>query len=125
MPWNLKSDRPIYTQLMEQIQIMIASGIFPAGSKLPPVRELAAEAAVNPNTMQRALLQLESNGLIYSQRTSGRFVTEDEGKIMQIKNSLAADLVHKFLFKMNQLGYDGQHTKELLEKVMGEEEQNG
>jgi DNA-binding transcriptional regulator YhcF (GntR family) len=110
---------------MEQIQIMIASGIFPAGSKLPSVRELAAEAAVNPNTMQRALLQLESNGLIYSQRTSGRFVTEDEDKIMQIKNSLAADLVHEFLFKMNQLGYDGQHTKELLEKIMREEEQNG
>lgn len=100
MPWELKSDRPIYSQLMEQIKLMIVSGIFPAGSKLPPVRELAADASVNPNTMQRALSQLENEGLLYTQRTSGRFVTEDVQKITSIKNSIAVYLIRELLDKM-------------------------
>ncbi len=69
MAWNLQSDRPIYAQLVEQIQRMIVTGVFPAGSRLPSVRELAVEAAVNPNTMQRALARLEEDGLLYTQRT--------------------------------------------------------
>ena len=77
MGWNLKSDRPIYAQLIEQIELMIVSGMYPPGAKLPSVRDLAADAAVNPNTMQRALSQLETDGLLYTQRTSGRYVTED------------------------------------------------
>ncbi len=125
MPWNLTSDRPIYAQLIEQIQLMIVSGIYPAGSKLPSVRDLAADAAVNPNTMQRALSQLESEGMLFSQRTSGRFVTEDGDKIMQIKNSLAVEIIHEFLSKMNQLGYDGEQTLSLLSRTMKEEEGNG
>ncbi|MCI1991349.1 MAG: GntR family transcriptional regulator [Oscillospiraceae bacterium] len=125
MPWNLKSDRPIYSQLIEQIQQMVVSGIYPAGAKLPSVRDMAAEASVNPNTMQRALSQLETEGLLYSQRTSGRFVTEDAEKIMQTKNELAVSLIHEFITKMNQLGYDRQQTVSLLGSVMKEEEQNG
>lgn len=125
MPWNLKSDRPIYAQLIEQIQLMIVSGIYPAGAKLPSVRDMAADAAVNPNTMQRALSQLESEGLLFSQRTSGRFVTEDGDRIMQIKNSLAVEIIHEFLDKMNQLGYDRDQTFSLLNRVMKEEEENG
>ncbi len=125
MPWNLKSDRPIYAQLIEQIQLMIVSGIYPAGAKLPSVRDMAADAAVNPNTMQRALSQLESEGLLFSQRTSGRFVTEDGDKIMQIKNDLAVEIIHEFLSKMNQLGYDREQTLSLLNQIMKEEEGNG
>lgn len=125
MPWELKSDRPIYAQLVEQIQLMIVSGVYPAGSKLPSVRDLAAEAAVNPNTMQRALSQLETDGLLFSQRTSGRFVTEDVEKIMQIKNGLALEVIHEFLSKMNQLGYDAQQTYSLLNNMIKEEEQRG
>lgn len=125
MPWDLKSDRPIYQQLIEQIQLMVVSGIYPAGAKLPSVRDMAAEASVNPNTMQRALSQLEGEGLLYSQRTSGRFVTEDVDKIMQTKNHLAVDLIREFVSKMNQLGYDRQQTISLLDHVMKEEEQNG
>lgn len=125
MPWDLKSDRPIYAQLIEQIQLMIVSGIYPVGSKLPSVRDMAADAAVNPNTMQRALSQLENKGLLYSQRTSGRYVTEDVDKIMQIKNSIAVEVIHEFLNKMNQLGYDRQQTLALLDRIMKEEEQNG
>lgn len=125
MPWNLKSDRPIYAQLIEQIQLMIVSGIYPAGAKLPSVRDMAADAAVNPNTMQRALSQLESEGLLFSQRTSGRFVTEDGDRIMQIKNNLAVEIIHEFLDKMNQLGYDREQTFSLLNRIMKEEEGNG
>ncbi|MFR2562465.1 MAG: GntR family transcriptional regulator [Anaeromassilibacillus sp.] len=87
MGWNLKSDRPIYAQLIEQIELMIVSGMYPPGAKLPSVRDLAADAAVNPNTMQRALSQLETDGLLYTQRTSGRYVTEDVDKIMQTKRA--------------------------------------
>ena len=125
MPWNLKSDRPIYTQLIEQIELMIVSGIYPVGSKLPSVRDMAADAAVNPNTMQRALSQLESEGLLFSQRTSGRFVTEDGDKIMQVKKSFAVEVIREFLSKMNQLGYDREQTLSLLDHIMKEEEGNG
>ncbi|MCI1964555.1 MAG: GntR family transcriptional regulator [Oscillospiraceae bacterium] len=121
MAWDLKSDRPIYAQLVEQIQLMVVSGIYAAGSKLPSVRDMAAEAAVNPNTMQRALSQLEGDGLLYSQRTSGRYVTEDVQKIMQIKNNLAADLIQDFLEKMNRLGFDREQTIDLLNHVTKEE----
>ena len=78
MPWNLDDSRPIYLQLMEKIQQDIVSGTYRPGEKLPSVRELALDAAVNPNTMQKALSELERSGLVYSQRTSGRFITEDE-----------------------------------------------
>ena len=75
MAWALINDRPIYLQLMERIQTDIVSGKYKPGEKLPSVRELALDAAVNPNTMQKALSELERIGLVYSQRTSGRFIT--------------------------------------------------
>lgn len=115
MGWNLKSDRPIYAQLIEQIELMIVSGMYPPGAKLPSVRDLAADAAVNPNTMQRALSQLETDGLLHTQRTSGRYVTEDVDKIMQTKRSLAAGLVKEFLESMGRLGFDRQQAIELLQ----------
>lgn len=121
MSWNLKSDRPIYSQLIEQIELMIVSGIYPAGAKLPSVRDMAGEASVNPNTMQRALAQLESDGLLYSQRTSGRFVTEDVEKIMQTKRNLAMDLVNEFIASMNHLGYDRQQIITLISSLAEEE----
>ncbi|NLG93145.1 MAG: GntR family transcriptional regulator [Clostridiales bacterium] len=122
MAWNLKSDRPIYSQLVEQIELLIVSGIYPAGSKLPSVRDLAGEASVNPNTMQRALAQLENDGLLYTQRTSGRFVTEDVERIMQIKNNLAQGLINEFIENMRNLGYDTKQAIQLLEKTAEEEE---
>ncbi|MGX8711376.1 GntR family transcriptional regulator [Clostridium sp. KNHs216] len=121
MAWNLKSDRPIYAQLIEQIELLIVSGVYPAGSKLPSVRDMAGEASVNPNTMQRALAQLENDGLLYSQRTSGRFVTEDVERIMQTKNSLAQGLIEEFIENMGNLGYDRQQTISLLERISKEE----
>ncbi|HAH79552.1 MAG TPA: GntR family transcriptional regulator [Ruminococcaceae bacterium] len=125
MPWELKPDRPIYAQLIEQLQLLVISGIYPPGSKLPSVRELAAEASVNPNTMQRALAKLEDEGLLFSQRTSGRFVTEDAGRIVQTKRDLAEKLTREFLGNMGRLGYDARGAVSLLERITKEEEQNG
>lgn len=117
MNWDLKSDRPIYFQLIEQIELRIISGIYPLGSRLPSVRDMATEAAVNPNTMQRALAELENQGLLYSQRTSGRFVTEDEEVIKTMKYSLAQNIIKEFIEKMRSLGYDFRQTITLLEQI--------
>ncbi|WWR17077.1 GntR family transcriptional regulator [Lachnospiraceae bacterium JLR.KK008] len=111
MAWKLDSDRPIYAQLLEQIQMQIVSGRYPCGGKLPSVRELASEAGVNPNTMQKALQELERQGLIQTQRTSGRFVTEDTDRICHTRQELARELLAHFLHNMQQLGYE---KKEIL-----------
>lgn len=122
MIWELGGDRPIYLQLMEQVQLRIVSGLYPAGTKLPPVRDLAAEASVNPNTMQKALAELERNGLVYSQRTAGRFITEDSGMIEQIKQDLAREQVREFLKKMRAIGCSPEETIELMRLAVNEEE---
>ena len=104
MPWNLDSDRPIFIQIIEKIQMDIISGLYAPGDKLPSVRELAQEASVNPNTMQKALSELERTGLVYSQRTSGRYITEDTAMITDLKSKLAKDIVTQFLDNMQKLG---------------------
>lgn len=104
MAWELSDDRPIYLQLMEHIQGDILSGVYPLGGKLPSVRDLAACASVNPNTMQKALSELERSGLLYSQRTSGRFVTEDEQLIQSLQASIAEKEIAEFLKKMERYG---------------------
>jgi len=115
MPWDLKPDSPIYLQLIEKIQLHIVSGIYKPGDKLPSVRDLAATAAVNPNTMQKALTELERYGLVYSQRTSGRFITEDEALIAEIKQNLARDVISDYLKKMKQIGYEENQAATLLQ----------
>ena len=99
MAWSLDSDRPIYAQLVERIQMQIVSGGYPPGGRLPSVRELAAEAAVNPNTMQKAFAELERSGLIVTQRTNGRTVTEDEELIKSIRRKLAKEHILFFSLK--------------------------
>ena len=115
MAWQFDSGRPIYTQLLERIRLLIISGQYPAGSKLPSVRDLASESSVNPNTMQRALTELERSGLIYSQRTSGRFVTEDE-ELM--KESIGQEKILTFFREMEQLGYEAEEIIELIHKII-------
>ena len=114
MGWNFQADRPIYAQLMEEIKRRIISGVYKPGEKMPSVRELAAEASVNPNTMQRAFAQLEQEGLLYTQRTSAPIVTEDEERIMDMKNELAKELIRDFWKNMEQLGFGRQQTLTLL-----------
>ena len=118
MPWNLNSDRPIFMQLIEIIQQSILSGTYPPGSKLPSVRDLAAQAAVNPNTMQKALAELERSGLVYSQRTSGRFITEDISMIEELKNTLAKTTIEQFLKSMQQLGFQKEETVALITEFL-------
>ena len=85
MPWELNSTEPIYTQIINRLQMDIVSGNYQPGEKLPSVREIAAEASVNPNTMQKAFAELERIGLVYTQRTNGRFITEDKDLILAQK----------------------------------------
>ena len=121
MPWNLDSSRPIYLQIIERVQMDIITGRYQPGDKLPSVRDLAQEAAVNPNTMQKALSELERSGLIYSQRTSGRFITEDKELIHQ-KKELAAAEVSAFVAHMKQLGITPEEIRQLLAETIEEEE---
>jgi GntR family transcriptional regulator len=112
--WSFQPDRPIYVQLKEQLKLLIVSGGYPPGSKLPSVRDLAAEASVNPNTLQRALTELERDGLVFAQRTSGRFVTEDENMIRQAKKEMALEQILLFFEKMKSMGYNEKETLEMV-----------
>lgn len=123
MQWNITADRPVYVQLIEQMEQMLAAGQFQAGQRLPSVRELAAQAGVNPNTMQRALAELETRGLLVTQRTAGRSVTEDEKRIADLKTQLAGQRAQDFLQAMRQLGYSGEETVHLLQAAAQKEEQ--
>lgn len=124
MQWQFSNDAPIYTQLIQQVKVGIVTGAFPPGERLPSVRDLATEAGVNPNTMQRALTELERDGLVYSQRTAGRFVTEDNTMINTAKRSLAQRHVKIFLEAMLQLGFQKEEIISLITQELGEEEAN-
>ena len=115
MKWSFSNDLPIYAQLIEQIKVGIATGAFPPGERLPSVRDLAMEAGVNPNTMQRALAQLENEGLVYSQRTAGRFATEDGERIGEMKRDLAHGHILAFITAMNKLTISQEEAITLLE----------
>ena len=93
MEWKLDGDAPIWAQIVENVRLGIASGQFSPGERLPTVREMALEAGVNPNTVQRALSELERQGLVYSQRTSGRFVTEDAAAVAAVRGELAEEKI--------------------------------
>lgn len=118
MQWELNSERPVYIQLIEQIQTGIISGYFKPGDKLPSVRDLAADATVNPNTMQKALADLERTGLIYTNRTSGRFITSDETMIKKLKGQSAMELVQDFIERMKQLGFEPDETLDYVTELV-------
>lgn len=116
MSWNLDNDRPIFLQIVEHLQNDIVSGTYQPGEKVPSVRELASQASVNPNTMQRALSELERTGLVHSERTSGRFITEDTSMIEGLKEELATEQIKAFIERMKQLGLSGAEIVKLVEK---------
>ena len=122
MKWQFSNSAPIYTQLIEKIKMAIVSGAFPAGERLPSVRELAAETGVNPNTMQRAMTELERDGLVHSQRTAGRLVTEDGEVIAAARRQLAERHLETFLAAMEGLGYEQQEIEALLRQRTEKEE---
>ena len=114
MAWELRQDRPIYLQLIETIEQRIITGQYPAGSWLPGVRELAAEAGVNPNTMQKALSELERRELCFAQRTNGRTITEDEEMIKQLQHQIALEQIEEFLRKMKDIGLTREEVIALM-----------
>ena len=121
MAWILDDSRPIYLQIEGLIKTKIISGVYQPGQKLPSVRDLAAEAAVNPNTMQKALTELERSGLVDTQRTSGRFITEDTAKMTELKEQIAREQLQLFLKNMEQLGLSRDDIRRLLETAWKEE----
>lgn len=116
MDWIIENDRPIWLQLYEQLTLRIVTGQYPMGNRMPAVRELAAEAGVNPNTMQRALAHLEEHGLVVTNRTAGRQITEDQEKIQSIRLELAQKQIEAYLQGMAFLGFTDAEAKDLLTK---------
>lgn len=106
MVYEFRPNTPIYVQLVERFRKQIVSGKLGRGARLESVRDLATEYGVNPNTMQRALSELESTGLIVTHRTSGRSITDDEGLINDARQELAKRLVEECVINMDELGYD-------------------
>lgn len=114
MSWELNSNEPIYLQILKEIELQIVTGKYSPGSQLPGVRLWAQEAAVNPNTMQKALQELEKKKLVYTKRTSGRFVTDDKKIIDEIKLQLAKDYISNFWEGMDKLGIEREEAYYLL-----------
>ncbi|RKI68439.1 GntR family transcriptional regulator [bacterium 1xD42-67] len=116
MEWKLDDDRPIWLQLSQQLARRIVTGTYPPGSRLPSVRELAAEAGVNPNTMQRALSHLEQEGLARADRTAGRLVTQDTAALEAVRLREAEAVIQRYLEAMSALGYSREQAAGLLKE---------
>ena len=113
------NERPIYVQLVEKIRIEIVSGKLKLGQRIPSIRELAINVRVNPNTMQKALAELENEGLIYTERTNGKFVTNDEKLIEKLKKELAEEKVNNFMKSMKSIGITYDEALKYLQELGG------
>ena len=116
MEWNFKNGIPIYTQIIDEMTMRIASGQYSPGDKLESVRDLAMDAGVNPNTMQRALAELERRGLVFSERTSGRFVTKDENTLKELHEELAGKYFEELTDKLRKIGMSGEEIASAVKK---------
>lgn len=120
MDYIFSDDRPIYIQLVEMLRVEIVSGKLKKGQRIPAVRELALMAKVNPNTMQKALSELENEKLIYTERTNGKFVTDNEKLIEKVKENLAKEKVNKYIEGMKEIGIDKKQAIHYLQELGGE-----
>ena len=118
MKFNFDNERPIYIQLVEQLRISILTSTFGIGEKIPSVRDLAMLAKVNPNTMQKALAELEEEKVIYTERTNGKFVTKDVKLINKIRDNLAKDKANEFFSSMKKIGMDETETIDYLHELI-------
>lgn len=121
MKWNIDNNKPIHSQLVEQLKSKIISGEIEIGSKLEPVRVMAQEAEVNPNTMQKALVELENQGLAYSKRTTGRFVTEDFEIVKNMREEVAIQSIKELQETLKKLGYSNAEIIELIKQNLRSE----
>ena len=117
MKFVFDNNLPIYIQLVEQLKIYILSEKLKLGEKLPSVRELAFLSKANPNTVQKALMELEEMRLIYTERTNGKFVTKDKKIIMKLKEKYARDLTKKYFEGMEKIGFSKNDAMNYLEKL--------
>lgn len=122
MDYIFNNERPIYLQLVEKLKMQIVSGELKQGERIPSVRELAIMAKVNPNTMQKALAELESQGLVYTERTNGKFVTQNQELINQTKKELAKEKVQKYLDDMKNIGITYEQARNYLQELGGKED---
>lgn len=116
MQWNFATGLPIYPQLKRLLSEAIVTGVYAPGQRLPTVRELALDAGVNPNTVQRALAELEQEGLVFAQATVGRFVTQDAARIENTKHAMALEKAKEFRAAMERLGFTEEESIHLLEE---------
>lgn len=120
MKFTFESDRPIYIQLVEVFKLSIISNKLKPDEKLPSVREIALNYKVNPNTVMKALIELERLGLIYTERTNGKFVTPNKTLINKYKEVLILEKINSFLTDMNNLGLEKKEILYYLNKTKGE-----
>lgn len=118
--WEFNNDKPVYIQIMDEIKSRIISGEYVAGQRIPSVRELAEEARVNPNTMQKALFETEREGYIFSMRTSGKYITNDTQKISELQSQTAEYETLLFIKRMKKLGLDFVQIQETIKKLYDE-----
>ncbi len=121
MKFEFDNNIPIYIQLVEQLKIAIISGTIEPGERLPSVRDLAQQTKVNPNTMQKALMELEAMDLIYTERTNGKFVTTNQELIEKLKKEYASALSKKYFLNMESIGFDKDAAIKFLNDLGGEE----
>jgi len=127
MEWKFEGGQPIYSQIVDQMSMKIASNAFRPGDRLPSVRDLATDAGVNPNTMQRALGELERRGLVFSERTAGRFVTKEEKVLKELHEKLAETYIADFFERLRKIGMTDQEIQEAVTRWSRETggEENG
>ncbi len=118
MEWDFKDGLPINTQIIDIMTARIAAGVYRPGEKLPSVRDLAVDAGVNPNTMQRAMAEMERKGLVFSLRTSGRFITEDMRILGELRDQLARRYFGEFRMKLKDLGMDDGEIQDFVRKQL-------
>ena len=116
MEWKFSDDVPIYLQIIEMMKTDIVSGKYKSGDRLPAFRDLAMEAGVNPNTVQRAYAELERQGLVQSERTSGRFVSIDDKKIQELRKDLSEQSIREFFAKLRKLGMEDRTIKDAVKR---------
>ena len=117
MEYTFDNNIPIYIQLLEYLKIYLISGVFKSGEKLPSVREFATSFKVNPNTMQKALAELESMKLIYTERTNGKYVTKDNKFIEKLKDEYATTLAKSYFQGMKRIGLGKADSIKYLERI--------
>ena len=120
MSFEFENSTPIYLQLVEILKRNIIAGVLKPGERLLSVRELALKMKVNPNTVQRALQDLESQQLIYTERTNGKFVTQDEKLIEECKREYAKSLTKKYCYNMQEIGMTKEEIIACLNEIRGE-----